>query len=81
MCRRKATTVASLSSLRTAERGSFGPVLRTSTVSRFRHFATAFGLTPNSLLNSTVEAHCLPRGHLLGLIGAVSFSLMMLKLD
>jgi hypothetical protein len=38
------------------ERGSFGTVLRSSTVARFRHFATAFGLMPDSRLSRVSEA-------------------------
>ena len=48
--------MASSASLRTVECGSFGPVLQFATVSRSRHFATVFGLIPNSLLIATVEA-------------------------
>jgi hypothetical protein len=32
------------------------PVLRSSTVSRLRHFATVFGLMPSSRLSAAVEA-------------------------
>ena len=56
VCRRKATTVASSASVRIVERGSFGPVLRSSTVWRLRHFATVFGLMPRSRLNVASEA-------------------------
>ena len=40
----------------------FGPVLRSPTVSRLRHFATVFGLPPRSRLSATAEA-CPPRAH------------------
>ncbi len=40
----------------TVERGSFRPVLRSSTVSRFRHLATDFGLIPIFLLSAEIEA-------------------------
>ncbi len=40
----------------TVERGSFGPVLRSSTVARLRHFATVFGLIPYRRLSSAIEA-------------------------
>ena len=42
----KATIIASSSRLRTVERGSVGPALRSSTVARLRHFRTVFGLMP-----------------------------------
>ena len=42
--------------LRTVERGTLGPVLRSSTVSRLRHFKTVFGLIPNVSLSSLAEA-------------------------
>ena len=42
--------------LRTVERGSFGPVFRSSTDLRFRHSAAVFGVIPISRLNSVVEA-------------------------
>ena len=42
---------SSSSSVRTVDRGSFGPVFRSSTVARFRHFATVLGLMPSSWLN------------------------------
>jgi hypothetical protein len=45
-----------LASLRTDERGSFGPVLGSSTVSRLRHFATILGLIPSSRISAAVEA-------------------------
>ena len=54
--RRKATIVASSASVRTVDRGSFGPVLRSSTVARFRHLATVFGLMLISWLNAESEA-------------------------
>lgn len=49
--RRNAMIIASSASVRTVERGFAGSVLRSSAVSRFRHFATVFGLIPNSRLN------------------------------
>jgi hypothetical protein len=48
--------VASSASVRTVERGSFGPVLKYSTVARLRHFATVLGLIPSSLLSAAIEA-------------------------
>jgi hypothetical protein len=42
--------------VRTFDRGSFGPVFRSSTVARFRHFATVLGLIPNSRLSSESDA-------------------------
>ena len=56
VCRRKATMTASSSSPRTVERSSLGPVLRSSSVCRFRHLATVFGSIPNSRLSSASEA-------------------------
>ncbi|MBM2295085.1 hypothetical protein JQX09_24510 [Sulfitobacter pseudonitzschiae] len=44
LCRRNATIIASSASVRTVERGSLAPVFKSSTVARFRHFATVFGL-------------------------------------
>jgi hypothetical protein len=38
------------------ERGSFGPVFKSFTVARLRHFATVFGTMPSSLLNCASEA-------------------------
>ncbi len=46
----------SSSSPRTVERGSLGPVLRSSTDCRLRHLATVFGSMPNSRPGSAVEA-------------------------
>lgn len=54
--RRKVTTIASSASVRTVERGAFGPALRSLTVSRFRHLATVFGLTPSLRLSTAIEA-------------------------
>lgn len=54
--RRKATTAAYSSSVRTVDHGSFGSVLRSSTVARFRHFAIVLELIPNSRLNCASEA-------------------------
>jgi hypothetical protein len=42
---RSGSIIASSTSLRTPGRGVFGPVLRSSTVSRFRHVATILGVT------------------------------------
>lgn len=49
-------------SVRTVERGSFGPVLQSSTVDRLRHFATVLELIPNSRLACASEAcdRCIP---------------------
>ena len=55
--RRNATMAASSASVRAVERGSFGPVLRSSTVCRLRHFATVFGLIPSSRLSVASEAY------------------------
>lgn len=41
---------------KTVERGSVDPVFISSTVARFRHFATVLGLMPNSLLSCASEA-------------------------
>ena len=49
MCRLNATIVASSASDKTVDRGSFGPVFKSSTVWRLRHFATVFGLMPSLL--------------------------------
>ena len=38
------------------DRGSFGPVFMSSTVARFRHLATVFGLMPSSRLSAESEA-------------------------
>ena len=46
LCFRKAPTVASSSRPRTLERLLFGPIGPSRTKSRFRHFASVFGLTP-----------------------------------
>jgi len=48
--------MASSSSVRTVERGSFGPVFMSSTVARLRHFATVLGLIPSSRLSCASEA-------------------------
>jgi len=58
--RRNATTAVSSASLRTVERGCDGPVVISSTVARFRRFATVLGLVPGSLLCRASEAcdHC-----------------------
>ena len=47
---------ASSASVRTVERGSFGPVLTSSTGAGFRHLATVFGIMPSSLLSAESEA-------------------------
>jgi hypothetical protein len=54
--RRNATIAASSGSVKTVERGSVGPVFISSTVARFRHFATVFRLMPSSWLNCESEA-------------------------
>ncbi len=54
--RRKATTAASSALVSTVERGSFGPVFRSSTVARFRHVGTVLGLMPSSRLNAASAA-------------------------
>jgi hypothetical protein len=54
--RRNATIAAYSASVKTVERGSVGPVFQSSTVARFRHFATVFGLMPSSWLNCEREA-------------------------
>jgi hypothetical protein len=41
-----ATTTASSSTVRTVDRGSFGPVRRSATVVRAFHLAMVFALTP-----------------------------------
>ena len=55
MCRRKAAINAAIASLRTLERCCFGPVLRSSTISRQRHFARVFRLISNSRLNALAK--------------------------
>ena len=50
MGRRNVATAAPSPAQRTIERGSLGPVLRSSTVSRLYNFATVFGLMPRSRL-------------------------------
>ncbi len=47
---------ASSASVSTVERGYVGPVFISSTVTRFRHFATVFGLMPSSRLSCASEA-------------------------
>jgi hypothetical protein len=54
--RRKATIIASSASARTVDRGSVGPVFISSTVARFRHFATVLGFMPSSLPSCASEA-------------------------
>jgi len=44
--RRKATIMASCSSVNTVEWGSVGPIGRSATVVRLRHFWTVVGLIP-----------------------------------
>lgn len=62
LCRRNARIMASSSPLRTEDRGALGPVLRSSAVSRLRHFATVLGLMPSFRPSSAIEA-CLSRDH------------------
>ena len=50
------TTIASSASVSTVDLGSDGPVFMSSTVDRFRHFATVFGLMPSSRLSCASEA-------------------------
>jgi hypothetical protein len=47
---------ASSASVRMVDRGSVGPVFRSSTVARLRHFATVLGLMPSSRLSCASEA-------------------------
>src|SRR5690606_19904652 len=54
--RLNATIAASSASDRTVERGSVGPVFKSSTVARLRHFATVLGLMPYSRLSCASEA-------------------------
>lgn len=54
--RRNATTVVLSVSAGTVDRGSFRPVPRCSTVSRFRHLATVLGSRPNARFSAAVEA-------------------------
>jgi PAS domain S-box-containing protein len=56
LARKAAPIIASSASDRTVERGSVGPVFMSSTVVRFRHFATVLGLMPSSRLNCESEA-------------------------
>jgi hypothetical protein len=60
--RRIARTIASPASLSTVDRGSVGLVFISSTVARFRHFATVLGLMPSSRLSCASEA-CDHSGH------------------
>jgi hypothetical protein len=55
VCRRNAAIIVSSASVRTVERGSLGPVFKSATVARLRHFATVLGLIPSSLLNCASE--------------------------
>jgi hypothetical protein len=48
-------------SVRVVERGSFGPVFRSSTAARLRHVATLSGVMPSSRLSAAGEA-CDPSG-------------------
>jgi hypothetical protein len=52
---------ASWFSVRTVDQGFFRLVFMSSTVARLRHFATVFGLMPNSRHNGASEAcdHCI----------------------
>ena len=43
---RKATMIASSSTVRTVDFGAFGPVFRSAVEARFFHFPTVFGLIP-----------------------------------
>jgi hypothetical protein len=52
----KSDIIASSSALRTVELGYVGPVLRSSTVSRLRHFATVLTLILSSRLSVAVVA-------------------------
>jgi hypothetical protein len=54
--RRKATTIACSASVSTVDRSSVGSVFMSSTVARFHHFATVFGLIPSSQLSCESEA-------------------------
>ena len=54
--RPNATMAASSASVRTVERSAFESVLKSSTVCRFRHFATVVGLIPSSRLRVASEA-------------------------
>jgi hypothetical protein len=56
MWRRNATTAASSASVKVVERGAFGPVFKSWTVVRLRHFATVFGFIPSSRLSVESEA-------------------------
>jgi len=53
---RNATIKVSSSLERTVDRGTFGPIGRSSTPVRLRHFATVFGLTPYRSLSASSEA-------------------------
>ena len=63
--RRKATTIASSASVSTVERGSFGPVFRSSTVARFRHWDHFF-LTLWRVLAAFIAASAV--GAVIGLV-------------
>ena len=65
VCRLKATIIAFSALSKTVDRGSFGPVLRSSTVRRLRHFVTVLGLMPSSRLSVASEA-CDHSGQALG---------------
>lgn len=58
-CRRKAMTIASPSGIKPVE-GGLGPVARSATVCRARHFCTVVGLTPERLTALTLphQAGC-----------------------
>jgi hypothetical protein len=53
---RLAMIIASSAWVSTVDRGARGPVLRSSTVVRFRHLETVFGLIPSSRLSVASEA-------------------------
>jgi hypothetical protein len=56
VCRRKATIIASSGSVKTVERGSLEPDLRSSIVSRLRRLAIVLTLTPSSRFSVVVVA-------------------------
>lgn len=58
--RRNAMTAASMSSVRTLDRGCFGRVFMSSTVARLRHAATVFRLIPGSPSNGACDRYGAP---------------------
>ena len=56
VCRCKNYDYGPSVSARTVERGAFGPVLKSQTVARFRHFATVLGLMASSRFSCEIEA-------------------------